>query len=1148
MTTNFSVFENKIRSFLASNDRNFNTSGVKLDQFLIITQRVIENSDGNLLILTENESSTENIFEMISSLNIVAPGNIHKFYSYPNDVYSEMFPSDAKFFSRIQTLSSFSLSDNEKNKVIIADHASILEKFPISTYFKNRSLSISKGDCLEIDDFTEFLVDLGYSPSIDISETGTFLNKGEVLDIHPSNSTPIRIYFDLDKIEKIKTINNDGNSEEDLTSVTIACAPNIIFYDDFKNNLKGNIPNYNLENKDLLLARREILSKINQKVPFPNFQYFFQTAFEKYTDIFNFFNIKNCIINAREEFEQNLSILTDNFKSLNVNDFSHVLPEPLSLFFPYPPDTNTVNFLNILNFKNVNEDDLNTLTSIENIEDFFKKTADILKTNNTAIDKLKLLIPLLKKGYELTLVSKNQKSTNEIISIFKELETNLSNFKIIPSTLSNGFLDHTSKIIYLNEQDIYRKKIATKKIIHQTDNDDLFAEQIASLNIGDFVIHKTHGLGRYQGLQEMNSNGANSDFIIIEYDKDDKIYLPIYRINEIQKHASGESRSLKLANLRTKNFLLQKEKIQKSIKKLAFDLIQLQAKRALVKANSFSPPNHEYEEFELSFPFDETPDQARAIDRVINDMQKASPMDHLVCGDVGFGKTEVAIRGAFKAVVDDKQVAVLVPTTILALQHFNSFSRRLKNTGAIVKVLTRFQTKKEVDQILIDLNKGKIDILIGTHKILSEKVQFKDLGLVIIDEEQRFGVNHKEKFKTLKENIDFLTLTATPIPRTMQLSLLGLKEISLIKTPPPNRQAINTYVCLEEDHIIKEAIEKEIRRGGQIYIVNNNVKDLDSIMLKIKNLIPDVKISMAHGQLPERELEKTIMNFYRGNSQILLATTIIESGIDIPNANTMIILNSDKFGLSQLHQLRGRIGRSERKAFVYFTIKSHSISDIAHKRLKSLQRFSDLGAGFSIANSDLEIRGAGNIIGGDQSGHLEQIGLELYSELLEEAISDLKGQKKNNPGQTEVISIFPAFIPSEFIKNNKIRLKIYKKLSNLKTNESIEFNKNDLEDQYGKLPEEVNNLLNVLRLRILFSSLCVKSISILKKQISINFDKNLLEKNQNLISKLIPLITSHPKMYQLTQDYKLSYYPKKEITSGNFFQISKHIADNINPC
>ena len=422
------------------------------------------------------------------------------------------------------------------------------------------------------------------------------------------------------------------------------------------------------------------------------------------------------------------------------------------------------------------------------------------------------------------------------------------------------------------------------------------------------------------------------------------------------------------------------------------------------------------------------------------------------------------------------------------------------------------------------------------------------LALVIIDEEQRFGVNHKEKFKTLKESLDFLTLTATPIPRTMQMSLLGLKEISLIKTPPPNRQAINTYVCLEEDLILKQAIERETQRGGQVFVVNNNVKDLESIMLRIKSLVPEVKVTVAHGQLPERELEKTILNFYQGNSQVLLATTIIESGIDIPNANTMIVINSDKFGLSQLHQLRGRIGRSERKAFVYFTIKSHSISDIAQKRLKSLQRFSDLGAGFSIANSDLEIRGAGNIIGGDQSGHLDQIGLELYSELLEEAINDIRGQKRDNPGKTEVNSIFPAFIPAEYIKNNKIRLKIYKKLSNLKDIETIEFNELDIEDQFGRVPPEFSSLIDVLKTRVIFSSCGVKSVSIMKKQITLIFDQEFIQKRENLVTKLIDLFTREPKLYQLTQDYKFSYFPKSEINSGNFYQLCKDIADKIHPC
>lgn len=1147
MTTNFSILENKIKHFISSNDFNFNTHGLDLDQFVLLTHRAITSSSSNILILTENPQETDHIYDLINALQIVDSKNIYRFYSNVDEVYSEMFPSDTKFYSKFQAMASFSSTQNKNTQFIISDFPSVLEKFPCPSYFKDLIFEIKTGDIIDCDELSEYLVDLGYNSVLEIDEPGSFINKGEVVDIFPSNTAPIRIYFDLNKIERIKYIGDGLSNEGSINSITISFAPNIVFEDSFRDTLKSKIPNYNLENKDLLLTRREILSKINQKIPFQNFQYFFTTAFPKLIDIFSFFEIKNCIISSKENYEQILSIIIDRNNVIDLNDFANVLPKPNDIFLNNINPKDGIKFFNILKFDNLNDNRINTSTSIENIDDYISSSNNFSQNTN-ATDKLNALDSLLKKGYILNIVTSNQKAAREIISLLNENNENHIYFNLLNLNINNGFIDHASKIIYLNEQNIFSKKIATKKAYNQIQNDDLFAEQIANLNIGDFVIHKTHGLGRYLGLVEMDSNGAKSDFIFIEYDKDDKVYIPIYRINEIQKHASSEVSSLKLANLRTKNFLLQKQKIQNSIKKLAFDLIQLQAKRSLANANSFSPPNHEFEEFELSFPFEETPDQARAIDRVINDMQKSTPMDHLVCGDVGFGKTEVAIRAAFKAALDNKQVAVLVPTTILALQHYNSFFRRLKNTGAIVKVLTRFQSKKEAEQIIIDLKNGKIDILIGTHKILSDKIQFNDLGLVIIDEEQRFGVNHKEKFKTLKESLDFLTLTATPIPRTMQQSLLGLKEISLIKTPPPNRQAINTYICLEEDQIIKEAIEKEVQRGGQVFIVNNNVKNLDSIFNKLKNLVPNIKISISHGQLPEKELEKTILDFYRGNSQILLATTIIESGIDIPNANTMIVLNSDKFGLSQLHQLRGRIGRSERKAFVYFTIKSHSISEIAYKRLKSLQRFSDLGAGFSIANSDLEIRGAGNIIGGDQSGHLDQIGLELYSELLEEAINDLKGQKKNNPSQTEINTVFPAFIPSSFINNNKMRLKIYKKLSNLKDNEALEFNQNEIEDQYGKLPIEFLNLISILKLRVIFSGLCVKSLVILKKQLTLQFDEELLKNNQLLVSNLISLFTKNPKTYQLTQDYKFHFFPKSEITTGNFFQISKDIADNIIPC
>ena len=775
---------------------------------------------------------------------------------------------------------------------------------------------------------------------------------------------------------------------------------------------------------------------------------------------------------------------------------------------------------------------------------------------NPALTKpeyIKETLNFLKKHFEFqgniyfSSYSESSKAEIQHLIDLQEYSRDLqSRINFLPFKVSEGFYYEGEKFLIISDGDLFAAKKV--KVLKSSKVDlDLFAEQIATLKIGDYVIHSEYGVGEYLGLEALNIGGDKTDFLVIKYAENDKVYVPVYKLNQIQKHADSHV-GLKKDSLRTNKFQLLKARARTSAKVLAFDLLKLQAERQSSMAYAFSEPDHLYKEFELAFPFEETPDQARAIEEVLEAMQKPVPMDFLVCGDVGFGKTEVAMRAAFKAVEDKKQVAVLVPTTILALQHFNSFTKRFKDFPVRIEFISRFKSPKESKDILAKAEKGEIDILIGTHKILSDKLKFSDLGLVIVDEEQRFGVGHKEKLKLMKASVDFLTLTATPIPRTLQMAFLGLRDLSLIKTAPPRRQSIKTYVIKEDELTIQSAIQKELQRGGQVFVVHNKVHDIEEYTASIRELVPEAKITFAHGQMGERELEDRINSFYNGDYQVLVATTIIESGIDIPNANTMIIDRADTYGLSQLHQLRGRIGRSDKKAYAYFVIpRMREISTIAQKRLHALQTYAEMGSGFNIASVDLEIRGAGDILGGSQSGHIEAVGLELYMELLKDAIYELKGERKILKKDIEILTPFPAFIPNHYITDPGERLKQYKRLSNCETLTLLENIKDEFQDVYGLFSEELSNLFVVLETRIHLQTLGLKSVQVGGAAITLKFDRGFLESSPELRDRVVNFFISRPKIYQFTPDYRVIYNHKNIVSQNDLLKFSKDISLQIIP-
>jgi transcription-repair coupling factor (superfamily II helicase) len=604
----------------------------------------------------------------------------------------------------------------------------------------------------------------------------------------------------------------------------------------------------------------------------------------------------------------------------------------------------------------------------------------------------------------------------------------------------------------------------------------------------------------------------------LKYKDGDKLYLPVYRIAQIQKYASAGGGSPAIDKLGSTSWQKAKIKVKNSLKDLAGELLELYAKRASLEGFAFSSPGQDFREFEATFPYDETPDQAKAIDDVLSDMTQSKPMDRLVCGDVGFGKTEVAIRAAYKAVEDGKQVALLVPTTILAFQHFQNFKKRFADTPVRLAMLSRFSPSAQIKKDLAAAAAGSLDILIGTHRLLSKDVAFKDLGLLIVDEEQKFGVTHKEKIKRFKTLVDVLTLSATPIPRTLNMALMGVRDLSIINTPPEDRLSIRTFISRFEPETIRKAVLGEIQRGGQIYFIHNRVQTINGFADELRQIMPEVRMRIGHGQMAEEDLEKTMLAFYNHEFDMLLSTTIIESGLDIPSANTIIIDRSDTFGLSQLYQLRGRVGRSKERAYCYLLIPPQGVVDkTAQERLKIIQENTELGSGFHIAHHDLELRGGGNILGDDQSGHISAVGYELYMELLEQALQTAKGNVVVEDVEPEINLKIQALFPDTYIEDIRIRLSYYKMLSEIEDEGDLDKIETELVDRFGKLPEPVMNLFGIMLIRKLCKDLGVRDISAGTKNVSLIFTAA----TKAAPDKVIKLATTQAKRYQITPDQKL---------------------------
>jgi transcription-repair coupling factor (superfamily II helicase) len=674
---------------------------------------------------------------------------------------------------------------------------------------------------------------------------------------------------------------------------------------------------------------------------------------------------------------------------------------------------------------------------------------------------------------------------------------------LLTGRLSSGFRAQEDGWIILTEEEIFgeRRRLKEEKPAKRALRGE--GEPLSSygeLCENDFIVHTDYGIGLYRGLRHLKIGTVSNDYLLLEYLDADKLYIPVDRLNLIQRYVGGDGSHPRLDKLGGSRWQRAKKKAKEAISEMVKEILDLYATREAFKGIAFAPADESCKEFEATFEYEETPDQLKAIEEVMQDMGIPKPMDRLVCGDVGFGKTEVALRAAYRAVADGRQVGFLVPTTVLAQQHYQTFCERFKKYPVIIEMLSRFKSPQDQKKILQRLREGKVDIIIGTHRLLQKDVCFHDLGLVVIDEEHRFGVDHKERLKQMRKTVDVITLTATPIPRTLQMAVTGIRDLSLIQTPPEYRLSIRTIVTRFDDELIREAILRELARGGQVFFVHHRVQNIYSIAAHLKKLVPEARLAIAHGQMKERELEKAMLRFVRGDHNLLVCTSIIESGLDIPAANTILINHAEHFGLADLYQLRGRVGRGRHQAYAYLLIPSElSLSRDAAKRFRAIQELSELGSGFKLAVQDLEIRGAGNLLGRSQSGHIIAVGLEYYTQLMERAVKELRGEEVLEEVTPEIHFHLPAFIPETYVEDEEERLRLYRRLSHCRSDEAVEMIREELVDRFGKIPEETVHLLEVIKVKILLTKLSILKFEETPSQVVLTFDRTTRLSPQRMV-------------------------------------------------
>ncbi|HHK7322252.1 TPA: transcription-repair coupling factor, partial [Streptococcus pneumoniae] len=1011
-----------------------------------------------------------------------------------------LMSSQEKIISRVEALRF--LTDSSKKGILVCNIAASRLILPSPNAFKDSIVKISVGEEYDQHAFIHQLKENGYRKVTQVQTQGEFSLRGDILDIFEiSQLEPCRIEFFGDEIDGIRSFEVETQlSKENKTELTIFPASDMLLRE--KDYQRGQSALEKQISKTLSPILKsyleEILSSFHQKQSHADSRKFLSLCYDKTWTVFDyiekdtpiFFDDYQKLMNQYEVFERELAqYFTEELQNSKAFSDMQYFSDIEQIYKKQSPVTffsNLQKGLGNLKFDKIYQFNQYPMQEFFNQFSFLKEEIERYK----------------KMDYTIILQSSNLMGSKTLEDMLEEYQIKLDSrdktnickesVNLIEGNLRHGFHFVDEKILLITEHEIFQKKLKRRFRRQHVSN----AERLKDYNElekGDYVVHHIHGIGQYLGIETIEIKGIHRDYVSVQYQNGDQISIPVEQIHLLSKYISSDGKAPKLNKLNDGHFKKAKQKVKNQVEDIADDLIKLYSERSQLKGFAFSADDDDQDAFDDAFPYVETDDQLRSIEEIKRDMQASQPMDRLLVGDVGFGKTEVAMRAAFKAVNDHKQVVILVPTTVLAQQHYTNFKERFQNFAVNIDVLSRFRSKKEQTATLEKLKNGQVDILIGTHRVLSKDVVFADLGLMIIDEEQRFGVKHKETLKELKKQVDVLTLTATPIPRTLHMSMLGIRDLSVIETPPTNRYPVQTYVLEKNDSVIRDAVLREMERGGQVYYLYNKVDTIVQKVSELQELIPEASIGYVHGRMSEVQLENTLLDFIEGQYDILVTTTIIETGVDIPNANTLFIENADHMGLSTLYQLRGRVGRSNRIAYAYLMYRPEkSISEVSEKRLEAIKGFTELGSGFKIAMRDLSIRGAGNLLGKSQSGFIDSVGFELYSQLLEEAIAKRNGNANANTrtkGNAELILQIDAYLPDTYISDQRHKIEIYKKIRQIDNRVNYEELQEELIDRFGEYPDVVAYLLEIGLVKSYLDKVFVQRVERKDNKITIQFEK-----------------------------------------------------------
>ena len=1059
-------------------------------QIISATSEVVKRP---ILIITYNEIKAKKMLEDLKYFM----KNIDYFprreiVAYDYEVESKDIP-----YERIEVLNK--IKEN-KTDIVITTVEALMQKMISKELLYKYVIQFKIGDTCELETIKQNLILLGYERNDLVENKGQFSIRGGIIDIGLSEKQGIRIELWGDEVDSIRYFSISSQRSTEMVQKVLIEPAHEFIVENIEAVCKKIEQKYNEPLDIEMIKNGSYISKIDK---------YFNEFYEEQNTFLDYIN-KNYIIfideNSKIEARKNNIILDNNNLIKSLIEKEKFIPETIKNISGFEYDLKNMQTIYL------QESDLYTH---QNRYEFRYRTINFFKSEiDIVIADIKTYINDNKK---IIILGGTQNTCKKILNLLNDRQIphkyaekieNVKNGEVIVTlgSISSGFECYDLKLVVINMSEGLEQVAKRKK----SSNAFKEAQKVvyADLKPGDYVVHKSHGIGEFIGINTITADKVTKDYIKIKYKDEDILYVPTSSLDTVRKYIGTGDKEPRLNRLGSKEWENTKNRVKNNLREVAKDLIELYAKRQKMQGFAFSKDNEWQKQFEDEFPYQETDDQLRCIEEAKKDMEQAKPMDRLLCGDVGYGKTEVAIRLAFKAVMDQKQVAYLVPTTVLANQQYEEFKARMSGFAINVELLNRFKTTKEQENVIKKLKLGEIDIVIGTHRILSKDVEFKDLGLLIIDEEHRFGVKDKEKIKQLKNSVDVLTMTATPIPRTLHMSILGIRDMSVIYEPPQNRRPVQTYVLEYDDEVVKEAITREIERNGQVFYLYNKVEGIEKKANEVSKLVPEAKVGFAHGKMTGKELEQIMMDFIQKKINVLVCTTILESGIDIPNANTIIVENADRLGLAQLYQIRGRVGRSDRQAYAYITYKREKLlSEVADKRLKAIKEFTEFGSGFKIAMRDLEIRGAGSLLGEIQHGHMEQVGYDTYCRLLDEVVKEMKGIEVKEEQDIQLDIDVSSYIPDNFIESNSQKIEIYQNIALCRTEEDIQNVIDEIIDRYGHMPEELENLIEIARIKNLCKEANVLKISQRKDKVVFYFDKSKF--NPEIVDKLIKKYSSN---------------------------------------